>query len=737
MTEAARDANAVQHRSLWQVLGGYAVASWVAYQVVLALREGLGLPDKIPMYALVLLALGLPVVVATWFVQRRMHATLESRGGLLRLFTWKRTLLGGVAAFAVLAIVTLLVMVLQKRSTLLAQGVIANDQPIVLADFVSTARDTTLGSVVTEALRVDLMQSNVIRLAQPAQIHSALARMQRKPQDGLSPEVARDLAEREGMKAVVEGDVKQAGPGYLITARIVAKDSIVVAIKEVAKDSTDFIPAVNRLSRELRSRAGESLKTIRAGTPLLQATTSSLAALRKYSEAQRVSNLQGDALGGVRLFEEAIALDSTFAMAWTSMGMQLNNTGIRVNDALHAITRAYELRDRLTERERYLAIASYEETVRHDLQESLDADNHVLAIDSTDAMANNNIGNIMVATHRQSDAIPFFRRAIAAGFERSNSNLAMTLIAMGRSAEGWAVFKQAVERYPDNFVIARRIVESHAVEGRLEVADSIARSIESRFTGVRTARVTLTSDRIAVAQMSGRLADAAALSAQYRANLAGMGLRADQLASLLRDAEVSLQVRHDRARSLREIDAALRAFPLESVPISERPYMQIALLYYGGADPARAEAMLTTGARLHATRSNGRFRSEIAGFVRAVGMLESGKPAAALPQLLRESELLACLNCKLDYVARAYDGAGMADSARATYERFLTRFPPQSVPEDGMRRAPAMFRLAELYDAAGNVKKAKEWYGEFVQEWAHADAELQPQVQTARKRLQR
>ncbi|MEO5511773.1 MAG: hypothetical protein ABIS27_14170, partial [Longimicrobiales bacterium] len=195
----------MQQRSLWQVLATYGVASWAVYQVSLGLRDGLGLPDRLPLYAFILLMIGLPIVIATWFVQRRL-ALLPHRDDAIHRLTWKRTALGGMLAFLLLAVVTAGVTVTRHRGTLFAQGVLDADDPVLLADFTS-APDTTLGNVITEAMRVDLLQSRGVRIAQPARIAAGLRRMNKSGTESLTPMLARELAERDGYKAIVSGDV--------------------------------------------------------------------------------------------------------------------------------------------------------------------------------------------------------------------------------------------------------------------------------------------------------------------------------------------------------------------------------------------------------------------------------------------------------------------------------------------------------------------------------------------------
>src|SRR2546430_1104319 len=196
--------------------------------------------------------------------------------------------------------------------------------------------------------------------ALPISVSQALGRMGRNAAAPLDAAVARELAEREGAKAVVQGQIDPLGRGYVLSAELVSATdgTALVSLRENAKDDGAIIDAVDRLSKRLRERIGESLKSIRASEPLEQVTTSSLAALRKYSQALR-ANDAGATDRAVTLLGEAIALDTTFAMAHRKLAVRLNKTRGGPSRIAEAATQAFRHRDRLTPLERYLAEAFY------------------------------------------------------------------------------------------------------------------------------------------------------------------------------------------------------------------------------------------------------------------------------------------------------------------------------------------------------------------------------------------
>ena len=147
-----------------------------------------------------------------------------------RIFTWRNAILGGVGAAGLLAAAVVAYLAMWATGigpvgSLVAQGVIEEGEPVILADFTNSTPDSTLGGVVTAALRADLVQSPVLRLVERASLEDVLRRMQRDPSTKLTPDVAREAAQRDGIKAVLEGDVGSVGVGYILTATIRSAES--------------------------------------------------------------------------------------------------------------------------------------------------------------------------------------------------------------------------------------------------------------------------------------------------------------------------------------------------------------------------------------------------------------------------------------------------------------------------------------------------------------------------------
>jgi len=465
----------IHRRSLWQVLAVYLAGSWVALQVVDHLTRTAGLPDWVPPFAVVLLVLGLPIVMATAVVQEggptraadpppmpdlpdKPSPRSEARPILARLLTWNRAILGGVLAFTLLGMAVAGYFVMRTAgigpvASLVAKGVIEEGDAVVLAEFRNATGDPLLGSVVTQALRADLAGSPVLTVLDPARVQGVLLRMGRDPAEPLTPELAREVAVRDGVKAVLEGEIGAAGSGYILTATLRAAEdgSTLAPFRRTARDDDALVEAIDRLSQDIREKAGESLRAIRAGGTLRQVTTASLDALRRYTEADLLA-AEGREREARDVLEEAVALDPEFAMAWRKIAVVLGNLQTDPERAREAAEEAYRLRDRLSERERYLTEAYYHSYVSEDREAAIRAYERVLALDPEDPVALNNLGLQHVSLGRLDEAVELFTRAVALSEPSAvaHLNLVMTRARQGDLAAAQDRLEHYRARFPED-----------------------------------------------------------------------------------------------------------------------------------------------------------------------------------------------------------------------------------------------------------------------------------------------
>ena len=237
---------------------------------------------------------------------------------------------------------------------------LTNKDTIVLADFTYVAGDSVFDGTLRQGLAVQLEQSPFLSLVSDQHIQQTLRMMGRPADTQLTPEIARDLCQRTGSVAVLEGSIASVGSQYILGLKAVnchTGDSL-VQVQERATGKEQVLGAMDKAAAKLRGRLGESLSTVeKFGTPLEEATTSSLEALKAYSMGRWVFHTKGDA-PALPYFHRAVELDPSFAIAYINLATNYSNLG-QAARALENARKAYDLRERVSERERYRINAFY------------------------------------------------------------------------------------------------------------------------------------------------------------------------------------------------------------------------------------------------------------------------------------------------------------------------------------------------------------------------------------------
>ncbi len=225
---------------------------------------------------------------------------------------------------------------------------------IVLADFTNTTGDTVFDGTLRQGLSVQLEQSPFLSIIPDQQIQQTLQMMGQKSDAKLTPQIARELCQRTSSAAVLDGSIAQIGTDYLLTVKAVncASGESLASTEARASDKNHVLDALGKTASEIRGKLGESLSTVQKfDTPLEQATTPSLEALRSYSLGMKTWEGKGDS-EAIPLFKRAIELDPNFALAYLALGTNYFNLAEN-SLAEENINKAYELRDRVSELERY------------------------------------------------------------------------------------------------------------------------------------------------------------------------------------------------------------------------------------------------------------------------------------------------------------------------------------------------------------------------------------------------
>jgi tetratricopeptide (TPR) repeat protein len=245
---------------------------------------------------------------------------------------------------------------------------------IVLADFTNTTGETVFDGALRQGLSVQLEQSPFLSIITDQQIQQTLGLMGQPADAKLIPAIAREVCQRTASAAVLDGSIAKIGTQYLLTLKAVNCESgrTLASTEAQASDENHVLEALGSVSVEIRNKLGESLSTIQKfDTRLEQATTPSLEALKAYSSGIQATETKGpDA--AIPFFKRAIELDPNFAVAYAYLGI-LATSALEPGLSVDYRTKAYELRDRTSDSERYWVTAAYQKGVTGNIPKAIEA----------------------------------------------------------------------------------------------------------------------------------------------------------------------------------------------------------------------------------------------------------------------------------------------------------------------------------------------------------------------------
>jgi tetratricopeptide (TPR) repeat protein len=661
--------------------------------------------------------------------------------GLTRHLKWRKTVLAGSLAFAGLAVLTGAYMAMRllgigPLGTLLAKGALAERDVIVIADFQNQTRDSLLGRTIQELLRIDLEQSPVVTVLPQERVAGALRRMQRAPNTTLTPAVAQELAQREGAKGLLTGEVVSVGNGYVVTARLMnaATGEVLTAQRATAESPDAVVGAVDQVSRGLRERIGESLRRVQGGRPLEAVTTASLEALQKYVRALAAGRT-GEGERSVELLREAIHLDTNFAMAYRVLGAGMVNFSAPRELIVQAVTRAFELRERLPENERLLAEASYYAWVTEDDQRTIATYRTLLDQYPTTGFAWNNLSLVYRRLRRWPEAESAAARAIAVG-NRSFPQLMTALVLDGKIDEAEDVFRRYREEAPRYPFLPGYQAQFAILHGDYAGAEAIIRAaVPAWQAGGPEFRANAASWLWRWALAGGRIREAQRWAADLAAVRREVGVY--RLPKTLSDAldgfGLAVWYRHGQAAASAAFEAAARSGGLDSVPAASREYPTLVTYCAMAGDVARARQYLDRYER-EVTEEGPRTRAQALRRMRGEVALAEHRWPEAIAALRAWQDSAETLD--LVVVGYAYDVADQRDSAIVLYERWLAT-PGWRAESDAWWLSRTLRRLGELHEARGDRRQAREYYQRFADLWKNADIEFQPMVREARAKAAR
>jgi DNA-binding winged helix-turn-helix (wHTH) protein/Tfp pilus assembly protein PilF len=331
---------------------------------------------------------------------------------------------------------------------------------IVLADFRNATGDSVFDGTLRQGLAVQLEQSPFLSLISDDRIQQVL-RLMGKPADArLTPEIAREICERTASAAVLDGSIASLGSQYVLglraedcrTGDVLAEELVQVVRKE------DVLNALGQMASRFRSRVGESLITVeKHNTPLAEATTPSLEALKAYSAGWKASFSTGSA-AAIPFLKRAIEIDPNFASAYAALGRMYGDIGESVLSAMYT-SKAYELRDRTSDQEKFFITLSYDLQVTGNLEKgqqtcALWVQAYPRAWEPHGLLS----GDIYMARGKREESVEEGKIALSIDpdFSIGYANLAASYMALERLDEAENTLQRASERrleIPDFFVL--------------------------------------------------------------------------------------------------------------------------------------------------------------------------------------------------------------------------------------------------------------------------------------------
>ncbi len=357
---------------------------------------------------------------------------------------------------------------------------------ILIAEFQNRTDNPVFDQTLKQAFTIELAQSPFLNIFPQEGVQETLRHMGRSPDEEITPVVAREICQRRGIRAVLTGSISNLGRNYVIAleARNCLTGAAISQQEAVVQGAEQVLRGLEKAATTLRARLGESLSSIQQfDVSLEQATTSSLEALQAYSLALQKLARGGDTWDALPFLRRATELDSNFAMAYAKLGEIYSSGGPTSNNELanKSLTKAFELRNRVSEREKLYLVSAYYENATRELGKATDGYELWKWTYPRDVTPYDGLAGIYISTGEFEKAADNARNALLLRPQRAISyeRLAGISIYFNRLDEAKAFCQQAAAQKLDGprihlklFMIAHLKNDSAAMEKELDWARS-------------------------------------------------------------------------------------------------------------------------------------------------------------------------------------------------------------------------------------------------------------------------
>jgi len=322
---------------------------------------------------------------------------------------------------------------------------------VVLADFDNRTGDPVFDNALKEALAVQLAQSPFLNVLSERRVEETLRLMGRSQNEHITRDVAQELCLRTGSKAFLLGSISNLGGQYVVGVDAIncSNGDTLAKQAEEAPSKQEVLKALGRAATDLRKTLGESLASVQKFEVPVEATTASLEALKAFSMGVMTTRTKGDA-AAIPFYKRALELDPNFAAAYASLGLSYGNLN-QANMAAENLKKAYALRTKVSEREKYRISSMYYTSVTGELEEATQVYELWSKSYPSDAVPLSNLGDLAAklgqyekAVARTQDALRIDGNVVVA-----YANLAADYLALNRADEAKKILLQAQERKLD------------------------------------------------------------------------------------------------------------------------------------------------------------------------------------------------------------------------------------------------------------------------------------------------
>jgi tetratricopeptide (TPR) repeat protein len=594
---------------------------------------------------------------------------------------------------------------------------ITEKDTIVLADFANTTGDSVFDDALKQALAVDLGQSPLVNILSDRKVGETLRLMGRQPSDRITQEVAKELCVRTGSKAIVLGSISNLGGQYVIGVDAVgcSNGDTLAKEQEEAAAKQDVLKALGKAAASLRAKLGESLASIQKFDVPVEATTRSLEALKAFSMGITTFRTKGDA-ASIPFQKRALELDPNFAAAYAALGVAYMNLG-QASLAAESIEKAYALRDKVSEREKYRISSLYYQNVTGELEQATQVYELWAKSYPLDSVPHGNLGDLYGQLGQYEKAVTEAQEALR--LEPSiveYTNLAGDYLSLGRLEDAGKSIEQAKARNLDGDFLHQEIYYLSFLKGDVaEMERQVAWAAGK--PGTEDLLLSVQSDTEAYYGRLGKARDFSrrAVDAAVRAN-AKEAAALWQVNAALREAEFG-----NSAVAKQDVASALTLAPGRDVKL----FAALALARAG--ETARAKTIAEeleknypsqTVLKVYwlpaikaATELNAGNSTQALVFLEAAAPYELGQP----PQLQLGTMYPAYIRGQAQL---------MAHNGAAAVSEFQKFFDHRGVVINFPLGALAHLGLARAYVLSGDTAKAKTAYQDFLALWKDANPDI-------------